>query len=194
MDKFGTCADEVHVEVSVDYDPSIQAHLAALPLSARRTSDEARDGIAKERQMSFVTGCQLYPKAVFWSAILSSTIVMEAYDKILMGSLYASPAFQRRFGTVVALTAAGKTDHQLSPMWQAGLTNAAVGTEIVGLFLNGLLTERLGFRKTMVVALAFMCLAITVSVFAVSLEMLLVSQLLCGTSRAPTHPSPRSGH
>jgi hypothetical protein len=148
----------------------------------RNESIDARAGVVKERKMTLASGLQLYPKAIAWSMLLSCTIVMEGYDKSLIGSFFASPSFNQRFGALLANN--GPTDgqtYQLSTAWQTGLINISIGAEIIGLFLNGYLTDRFGYKKTMLGALLFMNLAIFVSFFAVSLEMLLVSQFLCGT-------------
>jgi MFS transporter, SP family, general alpha glucoside:H+ symporter len=162
-------------------DPTFDTYYPIQNNVVRNESINARAGVVKERKMTLVSGLQLYPKAIAWSMLLSCTIVMEGYDKSLIGSFFASPSFTQRFGTLSAHN--GPTDgqtYQLSTGWQTGLINASIGAEIFGLFLNGYLTDRFGYKKTMLGALVFMNFAIFVSFFAVSLEMLLVSQLLCG--------------
>lgn len=51
-----------------------------------------------EHGMSLLQALQLYPKAAAWSVSISSCLIMEGYDKALLGSLYAFPAFKERFG------------------------------------------------------------------------------------------------
>ncbi|KAM6507047.1 hypothetical protein FALCPG4_018437 [Fusarium falciforme] len=36
---------------------------------------------------------KLYPKAVGWSILLSTVIIMEGFDTVLIGILYANPPF-----------------------------------------------------------------------------------------------------
>lgn len=173
-----------HIEQPASSTPfptstALLPHLAHWPPPSRRDSQRAREGIEREQAATFIHGCRSYPKAMAWSLILSCTIIMEAYDKILISSLFASPMFKRNFGDPVRAISTNTT-YQVSTTWQASLNNAAVGAEILGLFLNGYMTDRLGYRKTMLAALTFMCLAIFVAVFAINLPMLLASQLLLG--------------
>lgn len=86
-----------------------------------------------ERDMTFWQGLRLYPKAILWSALLSATLVMEGYDLSIINGFYALPEFAKRYGV---LTTSG--DYQVTPAWQAGLTNGAVSGEIVGLLFNGM--------------------------------------------------------
>lgn len=43
--------------------------------------DEAKDATEQEHRMSLWQGLRLYPKAVGWSVLLSTAIVMEGYGK-----------------------------------------------------------------------------------------------------------------
>ena len=62
-------------------------------------SSEARDATEKEHRMGFIRAIKLYPKAAGWSILLSTSIVMEGYDTLLLGNLYGFPAFTQKFGT-----------------------------------------------------------------------------------------------
>lgn len=59
---------------------------------------DARAATEKEHKMTLLQGIRLYPKAVFWSVIISSCIVMEGYDISLVGNLYGFPAFNQKYG------------------------------------------------------------------------------------------------
>lgn len=61
-------------------------------------SAEAREATDKEHRMGFLRAIKLYPKAAGWSILLSTSIVMEGYDTLLLGNLYAFPAFTSNFG------------------------------------------------------------------------------------------------
>jgi SP family general alpha glucoside:H+ symporter-like MFS transporter len=63
-------------------------------------SSEARDATDKEHRMGFIRAIKLYPKAAGWSILLSTSIVMEGYDTLLLGNLYGFPAFTKKFGTL----------------------------------------------------------------------------------------------
>jgi len=64
-------------------------------------------------------------------------------DGVLMGSFYAYPAFQAKYGQLLPDGTVG-----LSAPWQAGLSNGVNVGEILGLFVNGIVSERYGYRKT----------------------------------------------
>lgn len=159
------------------------ANLAHITSPARRVSDDAREGIAKERRMSFGSGCRMYPRAIAWSVVLSLTICMIAFDKVLVSGFLASPAFQRRYGTPVGINAEGETLYEMSAQWQAALLNSATATECIGLLLNGWLTDRYGYKKVVIGSLVAMNLTTFLSFFAINREMLLASQILSGTAR-----------
>src|SRR6187402_3150906 len=59
---------------------------------------ESRHAMETEHRMGFFEGLKLYPSAVAWSMFFSLGIIMTAFDPQLLGSLYATPAFQRDFG------------------------------------------------------------------------------------------------
>ncbi|RMZ89089.1 hypothetical protein DV736_g3689, partial [Chaetothyriales sp. CBS 134916] len=153
---------------------------AAIP-NLRRLSTDARAAAKKEHKMTFLSALRLYPKATAWSVLLSMTIVMEGFDLTLVSSFFAFPIFRRAYGTPTNPNASSaKLDYQISPSWQAGLTNAAVSGEIIGLLFNGILTDHLGYRQTMIIMLICMCLFVFLAFFAVNIRMLLASQVLCG--------------
>jgi len=117
----------------------------------------------------------LYPKAIFWALVMSLTIVMEGYDTILIGSFYAYPSFQKKYGQYYP-----GLGYQIPGNWQIGLGNAsAVGT-VVGVWANGWLTEKFGHRRVIMVSLVFMAGFIFMTFFAPSIEVLLAGQVLCG--------------
>lgn len=47
-------------------------------------SSEAKAATDKERSMTLLQGIKLYPKAVGWSMLLSTCLVMEGYDLVLL--------------------------------------------------------------------------------------------------------------
>lgn len=80
-------------------------------------NEEAQHAAADEKQMSLVQAIKLYPKAVGWSVILSSALIMEGYDLALLGSLYGSPQFNMKYG--VQNPSTGKWSVPAS--WQSAL-------------------------------------------------------------------------
>jgi SP family general alpha glucoside:H+ symporter-like MFS transporter len=48
--------------------------------------DHARSAAAKEQKMTLMQGIKLYPKAVGWSVLISTCIVMEGFDIVLVNN------------------------------------------------------------------------------------------------------------
>ena len=100
---------------------------------------------------------------------------MEGYDIVLIYSLFAQPAFAKRFGTFTP-------DHgwQIPAAWQSALGTAPTIGAIVGAFLNGYLAHKFGYRKVLLVSLVAITAFIFLMFFATSLGMLLAGLILCG--------------
>ncbi|KAL3478664.1 general substrate transporter [Aspergillus californicus] len=145
--------------------------------------EQARRGTEQEHSLSFTQGLRTYRKAVFWSMLFSLAIIMEGYDTTLLQSFFAFPVFVQKYGSPVSSpgpeTGEGQR-HELSAAWQSGLSNGAYVGEIFGLFLTGLLSERLGYRAVMFCATGSLAAFIAVLFFAGDLPTLLVGEILCG--------------
>lgn len=136
---------------------------------------DAQDATDKEHEMTFIQAIKLYPKAVGWSILLSTALVMEGYDTKLISSLFAHPAFQGAYGERTP-----KGTYQIPAPWQSGLTNGSAVGQIIGLQIAGHISERFGFRKTMISGLTVLTAFIFVQFFAPSLPVLEVGQILLG--------------
>ena len=132
-------------------------------------------GTESEKRLGIIQGFKLYPKAVGWSILLSTAIIMEGYDVTLLPNLFAFPPFQQKYGEP-----AGDGTYQLTPAWQSGLTNGANVGEIIGLFITGLVAERIGYRWTMIASLFLVICFIFIAFFAQNVQMLLAAEILCG--------------
>lgn len=138
---------------------------------------EAKDATNVEKSMSIWQAFRTYPKAVMFSIILSTAIVMEGYDVVLLANLYAFPSFNKKYGVATGNPA---NPYQVPAPWQAGLSNGANVGEILGLFINGIVSERYGYRKTMIVSLVAVAAFIFIPFFAQNLIDLQVGEILCG--------------
>ncbi|KAF2134291.1 maltose permease MAL61 [Dothidotthia symphoricarpi CBS 119687] len=159
--------------VAVDADHERRLSIAVPDLKG--LTHDANKASESERNMTLLQGIRLYPKAVAWSAFLSAAIIMEGFDKVLINSLYAVPAFKERFGSQLA-----DGSYEVSAAWQAGLSNGAFCGEFCGLLLNGIIAEKFGYRKTMIGALAAVNCIIFIVFFAQNIVMLLCGLILCG--------------
>ena len=139
-------------------------------------TNDARVGAESEKHMSIAQAFRLYPKAAAWSVFLSTALVMEGYDTLLLANFFALPQFNRKYSTYDPKTG----DYQISAAWRSGLTNGAKVGEILGLFATGIVQDRIGYRKTIMGALILVICFIFITFFAVNLPMLLVGEILCG--------------
>jgi len=136
----------------------------------------ARAATEKEHSMTLLQGIRLYPKAIGWSIIISTCIAMEGYDVALINNLYAFPQFNHKFG----VWDPAKQTYQVPARWQAGLSNGANVGEIIGLFINGIVSERFGYRYTVMTCLVCIMGFIAIFFTAQSVHALLVAEILCG--------------
>lgn len=135
----------------------------------------ARIANQAEHRMTFREGLHIYPKAIGWAIGISFAIIMEGYDTALITSFYAFDEFQKQYGIPD-----GSGQFQISPKWQSSLSNGAVVGSIVGLFANGILTERFGYKYTMAGALLLLTFFLFLPFFAFNIQTLLAGQILCG--------------
>lgn len=154
------------------------SHVQEEPGRAHEDQDLVREAAAAteaEHEMDLWAALRLYPKAVGWSVLLSTAVIMEGYDVVLLSQFFAYDTFNQRFGDLQP-----DGTYQLTAAWQSGLGNGALVGEIIGLFLNGIIAERIGFRKTMIGSL-FLCIAfIFIIFFSQSLVQLLIGEILIG--------------
>ncbi|GKU02011.1 maltose permease mal31 [Fusarium langsethiae] len=136
----------------------------------------AKQAAEEEHSLTLLQAIRKYPKAVLWSVLLSTSIIMEGYDIVLISSFFAQPAFRQHYGSYQSST----DTWQITASWQNALSNAvSVGT-IIGAFANGYFTHKLGYRKVLLASLVAICDFIFISFFSPNLPVLLVGQFLCG--------------
>ncbi|KAH6723738.1 MFS transporter [Leptodontidium sp. 2 PMI_412] len=135
----------------------------------------AKNATEKEHSMTLWQGLKLYPKAVGWSVLISTCIVMEGYDLCLLSSFYAFPQFNKKYGKQLP-----NGDYQIPAPWQAGLSNGANVGEIIGLFINGYVSERFGYRYTVMTCLTLIIAFTAIFFTAQTVVHLQVAEILCG--------------
>jgi SP family general alpha glucoside:H+ symporter-like MFS transporter len=137
--------------------------------------EKARRASRFEHEMTNRKAFTVFPKAVLFSFILSLAIIMEGYDTSLLGSFYAYPEFQQRFGVKLS-----DGTYQVTSQWQSGLQNGTQVGQIIGLMFGGLIADRFGYKKTMIGALGVVMAFIFVLFFATDVSMLFAGEILCG--------------
>ncbi|RFU25264.1 hypothetical protein B7463_g11071, partial [Scytalidium lignicola] len=145
--------------------------IEAMPADLEKNSQRIADleiATVQEHDLGFLQAVKLYPKAIWWSIVMSTALIMEGYDTALLKSLFALPSFLKAYGG------------NISAPWQAGLTNGSSVGQLFGLLIAGQLSERVGPRMTMIGGLALATAIIFIEFFAPSLAVLEVGQILLG--------------
>ena len=114
------------------------------------SATQGKEGAEIEHKMGLWEAMKIYPGAITWSVLLSTAIIMEGYDIVLIGNLMGQPSFQQYYGTYRG----EELGYQISAPWQSGIGNATACGTIFGAFANGWLTQRFGYRKTLLYSLA----------------------------------------
>lgn len=101
---------------------------------------------------------------------------MESYDVFLIGNFVALPAFQRDYGVYNAPT----NGYVIVTKWQSALQVSGQLGALIGVFIAGPLTSRIGYRWATLTGLLLMNVFIFAFYFAHSLPVFFVAQLLEG--------------
>lgn len=102
---------------------------------------------------------------------------MESYCVFLMGNFVALPEFKKRYGIP---NDSEKEPWVIAPEWQSALQMGGPLGAIIGCYLAGPLTSRIGYRWATIVGLMALNGFIFIFYFGDSLPVMLVSQLLEG--------------
>ncbi|GAC96572.1 hypothetical protein PHSY_004153 [Pseudozyma hubeiensis SY62] len=151
----------MHNQLGNDYDNVVKGAQAAADYD--------------HQDLGVVAAFRKHWKAALWSIGLSTALVMEGYDVVVINSFYGSNAFIDRFGTVL-----GNGEKVITAPWQTGLSNSALVGEVFGLMLQGYASDRWGYRPVYMASMAFMTATIFMPVFAISLPMLSAGEILMG--------------
>ncbi|KAF7114717.1 hypothetical protein CNMCM5793_009668 [Aspergillus hiratsukae] len=138
----------------------------------------AEESDAADRLLTIRQALSKYKKAVFWAMFLSTSLIMEGYDLVIINSFYGQSQFIERFGEFS--DKAGK--HVITAAWQSGLSNSSMVGQLTGLLLNAYTQDRYGCRPTMMFFMVWMGLMIFIPVFAPSLPVLAFGEAMCGVS------------
>ncbi|KUJ15586.1 sugar transporter [Mollisia scopiformis] len=162
--------------IQVDVEDSVVQKLAVSSSKFVLLSSEAKEASDAEHAMTVRQAVKLYPEAIFWSVLLSTAVAQEGYDSVLISAFYAFPVFTKKYGE----RKPGGTSYQIPAPWQAGVSNGARVGEILGLFVNGIVSDRFGFKKTMIGTLALLTALIFIPFCAQNIETLEVGEILMG--------------
>ncbi|RYP25418.1 hypothetical protein DL767_008390 [Monosporascus sp. MG133] len=162
-------------EQTAQIDPEVARRIAANVEDFMKLVSEANDANERERNMKLSTALKVYPKAIAWSMVLSSCLIMEGYQTSVVGSYTAYPAFLEKFGTP-----APNGRLQIPANWQNGITGAKNVGEIVGLQIAGWTSELFGYRWTILPGLIAITAFVFFPFFAPTLAIFLVGEFFQG--------------
>lgn len=142
----------------------------------KRLKEDANLATEDEHNTTFLQAVRRYPKAAFWSGVVSLCIIMDGYDTALISTLFGFPAFQKKYGHEIN----GSGEYTLAAQWQMALGMANPLGNIIGVTLNAYLTDRFGHKKILLCALVVLTGFIFIQVFAPGVQVLFVGELLAG--------------
>jgi len=181
-------SDEKAVEAKAEMNPGVQhseleadrAGGQAVDLDqAAKISDYKQDAIEAENlehEMTVMQAVRAYPMASFWAFVMSFTIIMESYDVFLCNNFVALGAFKERFGVIDPSN--GKP--VIVTKWQSALQVSGQLGALIGVFLAGPLTSRIGYRWATLTGLMLLNCFIFVFYFAESMPVIFAAQILEG--------------
>ncbi|KAL2127905.1 hypothetical protein VTI74DRAFT_10004 [Chaetomium olivicolor] len=138
----------------------------------------AQESDAADRKLTIRQALKKYKKAVAWAMLLSTSLVMEGYDLVIITSFYGQSQFKQRFGDFDPDIG----EKLITPAWQSGLSNSALVGQLAGLLVNAYAQDRFGACKTMMFFMVWMALTIFIPAFAPSLSVLAWGESMCGIS------------
>ncbi|KAF4422136.1 MFS transporter SP family general alpha glucoside:H+ symporter [Fusarium acutatum] len=136
----------------------------------------AREANDREHTLTIRDALRLYPKAISFSLLFSTAIIMEGYDLSLLGSFYGYDAFKQKFGNEVD----SNGNPIVSADWQTYIQVGGMCGQIIGLYINGWVSDAFGYKKTMLASQVLMIGLIFFPFFAPNLEVLLAGNILLG--------------
>jgi MFS transporter, SP family, general alpha glucoside:H+ symporter len=100
--------------------------------------EQAKAATASEHDLTIRDALKLYPKAIGFSIIFSTAVVMEGYDLSLMGSFFGFPPFRNFYGTQEN----PEGGMLISAPWQSGIQNGVQARPLVTAAVQSLPSSR----------------------------------------------------
>ncbi|KAK9783954.1 putative Maltose permease MAL31 [Seiridium cardinale] len=169
----GTAA-EIEAEAGhnhIDHAADLDEKAAAADYKA-----DAVEAENAEHRMTVLEAVRAYPMASFWAFVMSCTIIMESYDVFLINNFLALPAFKQQYGIWDEASA----QYVVETKWQSALQVSGQLGALIGVFLAGPITSRIGYRWATLTGLMCLNAFIFAFYFAESLPVIFVAQLLEG--------------
>ncbi|KAL6898510.1 sugar transporter domain-containing protein [Trichoderma evansii] len=141
---------------------------------------DAAIGFAIEKELGPWEAAKAYPNAILWALVMAACVIMEGYDTALLGSFFAYPSFQIKFGKFVGITPSTPSGYKLTAAWQSGVSQAPNVGGFIGAIINGWLVTAFGQRRVILWSLICMMAFIFIPFFAPNLIVLTIGEFLLG--------------
>lgn len=128
-----------------------------------------------EDNLGFLDALKKYRKAVFWSCLMSTSLIMEGFDHSYITAFFGFTSFVEQYGVLQP-----DGTYAIPSKWQTAINDGVLATEIIILFFVGSITDRLGYRWTMIMSLAMIAAFIFIQFFSTTLPVYLVGEVLLG--------------
>ncbi|CAK7212655.1 hypothetical protein SCUCBS95973_001537 [Sporothrix curviconia] len=129
-----------------------------------------------EHEMTVLQAVKAYPAASFWAFVMSCTIIMESYCVFLMGQFIATKKFCEDFGVLSATTG----EYIIVASWQSAFQCSGPVGALIGVFIAGPITSRIGYRWATIGGLMCLNAFIFIFYFGNSQGMFFAAQILEG--------------
>ncbi|KAL7966117.1 sugar transporter domain-containing protein [Trichoderma sp. SZMC 28014] len=178
-------ADRKENDVATERHTEKKAEVFGFPqneigISNKVLEADAAIGFAVEKELGPWEAAKAYPSAILWAFVMAACVIMEGYDTALLGSFFAYPSFQIKFGKSVGVTPSTPSGYQLTAAWQSGLSQAPNVGGFIGAIINGWLVTAFGQRRVVLWSLICMMAFIFIPFFAPNLVVLTIGEFLLG--------------
>jgi SP family general alpha glucoside:H+ symporter-like MFS transporter len=165
-----------HLEASIQDQEKKDTNVYGKEGGFQASVGDAQQANISEHKHTVRQALRAYPWAVFWSLLVSMSIIMEGYDTQLIGSFFGFPAFRTQFGEYSPVS----KDYQVAGKWQSALGSGPTAGCIVGATLNGWMIQRFGYKPVFMVGLILMNGFVFINFFGKTIELQTVGQVLSG--------------
>ncbi|KAI5304861.1 hypothetical protein KEM56_005798 [Ascosphaera pollenicola] len=140
-------------------------------LSLKDDAQAANDG---EHNVTIKQAMLDYRYALFWSLLVSMSIIMEGYSQNLINNFFGYDPYAREFGEF------RDGQYVIPGPWQSALSCGGQIGAIIGVLVNGIIMKRFGYKKSFILGLIFMNAIIFITFFTKTLGGQMAGQVLIG--------------
>ncbi|RDL36806.1 General substrate transporter [Venustampulla echinocandica] len=128
----------------------------------------------EDHEMSKWQVIRRYPQPFFWSVYAIWTILLVSFDNQASGIVFGIPQFRKDFGYYY------DGNYVLDAKWQSAFSGAPLASNLVSSLIAGQVSDKIGRRYTIVIALIISFAAVTLEVVADTNELFFGGKLLNG--------------